>query len=92
MKKILTGLSVIIFIIVLAYVLAFAVNNSEPLALNFLIGEPVEWPAALWLGVALILGVIVGMSSGMVIHTKQKLHIRRLKKELQKNNSRVSSI
>lgn len=95
MKKLTTGLSVVIFLFVLAYALAFAVNNSAPLALNFLIGEPIEWPAALWLGIALVIGVVVGVASGLLIHTKQKLQIRRLTKELHKQekyNTRVNSL
>lgn len=92
MKKLITILSVIIFIAVLAYALAFAVNNNQVLALDFLIGQPVSWPASLWLGVALFVGVVVGWASSMVIQTKQKLRIRALTKQLHKATTRVNTV
>lgn len=95
MKKLLTGLSIILFLIILAYVLAFAVHNSDSLALDFLVGQPVEWPIAVWLGVTFFVGALIGLASGLVLRTKQKLHIHRLTKELakqSKQNARVESI
>lgn len=91
MKKITTGLSILFFLFVLAYVLAFAVNNSQPLALDFLVGAQVSLPVALWLGAALLAGAAIGLSAGIIVHTKQKLRIRRLQKELQ-NISRVNKL
>ena len=91
MKKITTGLSILFFLFILAYVLAFAVNNSQPLALDFLVGVPVTLPVALWLGAALLAGASVGLGAGIVVQTKQKLRIRRLQKELQ-NSARVNKL
>lgn len=84
MKKLITLISVVIFIIVLAYVLAFAVNNNQALALDFLFGQPVSLPSSVWLGLTLLVGVLVGLGSGLVIQAKQKLRIRTLTKQLHK--------
>ncbi|MFY9180230.1 MAG: lipopolysaccharide assembly protein LapA domain-containing protein [Venatoribacter sp.] len=86
MKKFKTLLSLVVFIAVLAYALAFAARNSQTLSLDFIVGESVAWPTSLWLGGALLVGALLGFFSGMFIYTKQKLEIRRLRKEL--NNAR----
>lgn len=92
MKKFFAFISILLFAAILAYSLVFAFNNNQPLELNFLIGQPMILPVAVWLGAALLLGVIAGMAAGVVIHTKHKLQIRALTKQLQKQNSRVDTI
>lgn len=82
MKKLKTGLSILFFIILIIYTVAFASKNNQPLALELFFVDPVELPVSLWMGVVLFLGAILGFSSNMIMYAKQKLTIRRLKKEL----------
>ncbi len=82
MKKLKTGLSVIFFIVLIVYTAAFASKNNQPLALELFLFDPVELPVSLWMGAVLVLGAILGFTSNMVLYAKQKLTIRRLKKEL----------
>lgn len=82
MKKLKTGLSVVFFIILMVYLIAFAAKNNQPLALDLFLFEPVELPVSIWVGGLLVLGAILGFASNMVLYTKQKLTIRRLKKAL----------
>lgn len=82
MKKLITLFLVAIFVVVLAYVLAFAVNNNQSLALDFLFGQPISLPSSVWLGLTLLVGVLVGWGSGLIVQTKQKLRIRTLTKQL----------
>lgn len=82
MNKLKTGLSIAFFIILIIYTIAFAAKNNQSLALELFFINTVELPVSLWLGLALIVGVLLGFSSNMVLYAKQKLTIRRLKKEL----------
>ena len=82
MKKLKTGLSIIFFFILIIYTIAFAAKNNQPLALELFFIDSVELPVSLWLGVVLVIGAILGFASNMVLYAKQKLTIRRLKKEL----------
>lgn len=92
MKTAKTILSVVFFLLVLAYALAFAVHNNQSITLDFLIGSPISWPAPLWLGLVLLCGTLLGILSGAFIYTRQKLHIRRLHKELRDTQQRLSKI
>lgn len=92
MRKLKTLLSVLIILVVLAYALAFSSHNSQPIALDFLIGDPVNGPAALWLGLVLMTGALLGFFSGALIQARQKLRIRRLSKELQDTKQRLSKL
>ncbi len=82
MKKLKTGLSILFFIVLIVYTVAFASKNNQPLALELFFIDPVELPVSLWLGAVLVIGAILGFSSNMIMYAKQKLTIRRLKKEL----------
>ncbi|MCD8523215.1 MAG: lipopolysaccharide assembly protein LapA domain-containing protein [Saccharospirillaceae bacterium] len=92
MKTLKVGLSVVLFIVVLAYTLAFAAQNSLLVELNFLLGSPVTLPLSLWLGVVLLLGAIVGVFSGVVINARQKLQLRQLRKELADTKQRLNKL
>lgn len=92
MKKLKTGLSIVIFLLVLAYALAFSAHNSQALALNFLVGLPVSWPAALWLGMALLVGAVLGFISSFTLLARQKLQLRRLNKELNDTKQRLNKL
>lgn len=92
MRKLRTLISVVLFLIVLAYALAFSAHNSQPIVLDFMIGTPVSWPASLWLGVVLMTGTVLGLFSSAFIVTRQKLRIRRLSKELQDTKQRLSKL
>ena len=92
MKKLKTGLSVLLFLMVLAYALTFSVHNNQLVTLDFLIGNPVAWPLALWIGLAVFAGAVLGLLSGMVLLARQKLQIRRLHKELNDTRQRLNKL
>ncbi|MDK2776138.1 MAG: LapA family protein [Pseudomonadota bacterium] len=92
MKKLKAGLSVLLFILVLAYALAFAANNSLPVELDFLIGSPLTLPVSVWLALALFSGVVVGIFSNMAASARHRLALRQLKKELSETKQRLSKL
>lgn len=92
MKLLKTILSVTLLLLVLAYALAFAAYNNQSITLDFLIGSPISWPAPMWLGLVLLSGTLLGILSGVFIYTRQRLHIRRLSKELRDTQQRLSKI
>ena len=92
MKTLKVGLSVVLFIAVLAYTLAFAAQNSLLVELNFLIGSPIAMPISLWMGAVLLLGAVAGLLSGIVINARQKLQLRQLRKELTDTKQRLNKL
>lgn len=92
MRKLKSILSILVLLLVLAYALSFAAHNSQIVTLDFLIGAPVSWPAALWLGVVLMVGTALGLFSGIIVYIRQKLRIRRLSKELQDTQKHPSKL
>ncbi|UXD87965.1 LapA family protein [Thalassolituus hydrocarboniclasticus] len=92
MKTLKVGLSVVLFVVVLAYALAFAAQNSLLVELNFLFGNPVALPVSLWLGAVLLLGVVAGLISGIMINARQKLQMRQLRKELANTQQRLNKL
>jgi len=92
MKQIKLVLSVVFFVAVLAYTLAFAAHNSESVNVNFLAGIQISMPLALWAGIfvsagALIVWLITGLGS-----TAQKLKLRQLQKELEEAKRRLDKV
>lgn len=92
MKTLKAGLSVVLFVAVLAYTLAFAAQNNLQLELDFLLGSPVAMPVSLWLGATLFFGALVGLLSGVVINARQKLQLHRLRKELADTKQRLNKL
>ena len=82
MKKIKTVLSVVFFVVLIIYTVAFAAKNNQVLALELFFVDPIELPVSIWMGLMLIVGAILGFASNMLLFTKQKMTIRRLKTEL----------
>lgn len=89
MKKLRTGLSILFFIVLIVYTMAFAAKNNQPLVLDLLFLDTVELPVSLWVGAILVIGAILGFTSNMLLYTKQKLTIRRLRKELLINKPKL---
>lgn len=89
MKKLRTGLSILFFIVLIVYTMAFAAKNNQPLVLDLLFLDTVELPVSLWVGAILVIGAILGFISNMLLYTKQKLTIRRLRKELLINKPKL---
>lgn len=92
MKQIKLVLSVLFFVLVLAYTLAFAAHNSESINVNFLAGLEISMPLALWVGVfvtagALLAWLITGWGSAA-----QKIKLRQLHKELEEAKRRLDKV
>ena len=92
MKKLKLIVSLLFFVAVLGYALAFAASNGAPLALDFLIGAPVSLPVALWLGLLLLAGTVLGLLAGVVSSARHKLRIRHLNKEIADLKTRLNKI
>ncbi|MFK4753870.1 lipopolysaccharide assembly protein LapA domain-containing protein [Oceanobacter antarcticus] len=88
LQKIRIGISLISFLLIFLYCLTFATRNSEPLDVFFLVGDPVNLPVALWFGLILTLGCIIGLLAGVMSVLSKKRHIRRLQKALDEAQER----
>lgn len=80
MKKLKLIFTLVFFIALLVYTLAFAARNGESLSVDFLFLEPIALPASLWLGLMLVLGAVLGLGSGAWLQFRHLLQIRKLKK------------
>ncbi|WP_221801206.1 LapA family protein [Oceanobacter mangrovi] len=91
-KKIRLALSLISFLLIFVYCLAFASRNSADVAVNFLVGEPLVLPLALWFGFILALGCALGILVGAVTILARKRQIRRLEKQLADAQDRLGRL
>jgi|GEM_PF-1334597 len=92
MKKLKVGLSVLLFILVLAYAFSFSAHNSSQIELDFLIGTTLSLPVSIWLGLALIIGAAVGLLSSLLAAARYRLQIRQLRKELAETKQRLNKL
>ena len=62
--------------------LGFAIKNTEPVLLNFYLGYQVHVPLSLLIFLFLIIGMILGVTAGLVLLYRQRREIVFLKREL----------
>lgn len=92
MKKIRLLLIVTLLLGVLGYAIGFASANAQMLALDFLIGPAISLPTAIWLGIALLTGVLAGLLGGFVSSARQRVSVRQLRKELGETRQRLNKL
>lgn len=92
MKQIKLILSIAVFLVVLAYTLAFAAHNSGSISINFLAGFGFSMPLALWLGIFFLAGALLTWVLTGFSNTAQKLKLRKLQKELEEAKRRVDRV
>lgn len=92
MKQIRLVLSIAVFLVVLAYTLAFAAHNSESVRINFLAGLQVEMPLAVWLGVFFTTGALLVWLIAGVTNASQKMKQRKLQKDLEEARRRLDRV
>lgn len=62
--------------------LGFAIKNTAPVRLNFYLGYQVHAPLSLLIFLFLILGMILGVTAGLVLMYRQRRELSFLKREL----------
>lgn len=82
LRKIRIFVSLLSFVLLLVYCLAFATRNSQVVGVDFLAGMPAELPLALWLGLSVMLGCLLGVVAGVASGFRKNREIRRLQKQL----------
>jgi uncharacterized integral membrane protein len=87
LRKIRMFVSLMSFVLLLVYCLAFAARNSSLVTVDFLAGLPVELPLALWMGLAVMIGCLFGVIAGVASGFRKNREIRRLQKQLNAANS-----
>ncbi|WP_028292712.1 LapA family protein [Oceanobacter kriegii] len=92
LKKLRIILSIISFALVFVYCIAFAVQNSTLTAVYFLTGSAVELPLALWFGLVLAFGCMVGILVASYSIATKKRQIKRLQKQLDSTEERLSRL
>ncbi|MCY0965816.1 LapA family protein [Parathalassolituus penaei] len=90
LRKIRIFVSLVSFVLLLVYCLAFAARNSTVVPVDFLVGQPSELPLAMWLGVAVMLGCLLGVIAGVASGFRKNREIRRLQKQLAAATAPVS--
>ncbi len=78
-------------LVVVAVGLSFAMLNSEPITLDFYLGE-LSLPVSLWLVLALAVGVLLGLGSALGILTRQRWQLNRLRREAASSREEVSEL
>lgn len=68
--------------VVFLLALGFAIKNTEPVLLNFYLGYQVRVPLSLLIFLFLIIGMILGVTAGLVLLYRQRREIVFLKREL----------
>lgn len=92
MKQIKLILSVVFFVLVLAYTLTFAAHNSDSVSVNFLLGLEVSMPLALWVGIFIAVGALLTWLITGLAHTAQNIKLKRLQKELEDAKRRLDNV
>jgi uncharacterized integral membrane protein len=90
MRQLKVGISIVLFVLVLVYAIAFSANNSEAVAVDLLTGAVIEAPLSLWLGAMLLLGAIAGYLLSSLGKAKQVFELRRLRREVKQLQERAS--
>jgi len=92
LKKLRILVSLISFLLIFVYCLAFAARNSDDVAVFFLVGTPVELPLALWFGLVLGMGCLLGILVASYSIVSKKRQIKRLEKKLEAAEERLSRL
>ena len=92
LKKLRILVSLLSFLLIFVYCLAFAARNSNDVAVFFLIGEPLSLPLALWFGVVLGVGCLSGILVASYSIIAKQRHIKRLEKKLAAAEERLSRL
>jgi uncharacterized integral membrane protein len=78
-------------LIIFAFLLVFAVRNTEPITLRFILDYVWEAPQVIVLLAFFTCGAILGLLSVVGVIFRQRLEISRLKREIAKPKPVVSS-
>ena len=92
MKQFKLMLSVAVFLLILAYTLAFSAHNSGSVGVDFLLGFQVAMPLALWLGLFFTAGALFAWLITGLANTAQKIKLKKLKKELEDAKRRLDKV
>lgn len=76
-----TLLTWLIRLIIFAFLLVFALNNAEPVTLNFLFDWSWQMPLVVLLLIFFVLGALTGLLSGLPAYWRKRREISRLKRE-----------
>jgi len=82
LKKLRFLIGFCVLLVVMVYAIAFARKNSGDVALDFLIGGPINMPAGVWLGMGIALGASLGIATGIWAVTRMRFVNRRLRKQI----------
>lgn len=82
LKKLRFLIGLCISLVVMVYAIAFARKNSGDVALDFMIGGPINMPAGVWLGLGIAAGAALGIATGVWAVTRMRLVNRRLRKQV----------
>ncbi|ASP40386.1 hypothetical protein CHH28_17635 [Bacterioplanes sanyensis] len=90
MKQLKLGISMLLFVLVLVYAIAFSANNSTAVNVDLLTGAVIQGPLSLWLGAMLLLGAVAGYLLSWLSKARQSLELRRLRREVKQLQERAS--
>ena len=90
MKQLKVLISLVLFVLVLAYAVAFSANNSALVTVDLLTGTQLQGPLSLWLGAMLFAGGIAGYMLSSLGKARRLLELRRLRRELKLQQERAS--
>lgn len=79
-----TALTWAIRLVIFAFLLVFAVQNTDPVSLNFLLGQTWQAPLVIVLLAFFCSGAVLGVLSLLGVIYRQRREISRLKRELGK--------
>lgn len=82
LRKIRILVSLVSFVLLFVYCLAFAARNSASVSVDFLFGSTLELPVAVLIGLAVMCGALLGVIAGVASVFSKKREIRRLEKQL----------
>jgi uncharacterized integral membrane protein len=71
-------------LLILLFLFAFALKNSEDVSLNFFFGEVWALPLSLLLLITLVLGVVLGITAMLMPFFRARREATRLRRELEK--------
>ncbi len=88
-------LKAILFLLLLAASIGFAVHNDGPVSLHYYFGlESIPLPLFLWAFLVLFLGIVLGGSAAFLVRIGWQARIRQLKKtvaDLEKSRNELKS-
>lgn len=83
---------VLLLLIVLIYGMVFSINNASLVQIDFLLNFKAEVPLALWSGVLLLLGVVVGLIFAQLASWPIKRENTRLQKSLAQAKDKLTKL